>query len=336
MPLSVMARKNMEILGIGEEVGFEWQDREKRNTRFSIGGCSPLVVPTSSSFVLVSVAKKPTARSVTIQARVRLLCGRGNRALQLPKRWLINTILLLMFYAPAWAATLTLEGGQSRLTFDSAALLARPDATEVEISANDVYGHPRRYRAVPLAAVLSALPPPPGSELEAAATDGFAAQIPLALAMQAEPGSARAWLAIEPDDAPWALLPGKKVSAGPFYIVWERPAASRISSEYWPYQLATLRYVPAPSTRWPQIAVNASLATDHPARVGQAVFEATCLACPGMRGGGSSEVGPALTRPMTPTDYFQPSALRRYIRTPASVRTWPDEKMPGFGPERLT
>src|SRR4051812_9986976 len=146
MPLSVMARKNMEILGIGEEVGFEWQDREKRNTRFSIGGCSPLVVPTSSSFVLVSVAKKPTARSVTIQARVRLLCGRGNRALQLPKRWLINTILLLTFYAPAWAATLTLEGGQSRLTFDSAALLARPDATEVEISADDVYGHSRRSR----------------------------------------------------------------------------------------------------------------------------------------------------------------------------------------------
>ena len=61
---------------------------------------------------------------------MRLLCGRGNRALQLPKRWLINTILLLTFYAPVWAATLTLEDGQSRLTFDSAALLARPDATE--------------------------------------------------------------------------------------------------------------------------------------------------------------------------------------------------------------
>ena len=237
-------------------------------------------------FALFSVAKKPTARSVTIQARVRLLCGRGNRALQLPKRWLINTILLLTFYAPAWAATLTLEGGQSWLTFDSAALLARPDATEVEISANDVYGHPRRYRAVPLAAVLSALPPPPGSELEAAATDGFAAQIPLALAMQAEPGSARAWLAIEPVDAPGLSCPARRSARAHSISVWERPAASRISSEYWPYQLATLRYVPAPSTRWPQIAVNASLATDHPARVGQAVFEATCLACHRMNGGG--------------------------------------------------
>src|SRR3954470_8842497 len=45
--------------------------------------------------------------------------------------------LLNPSYAPAWAATLTLEDGQNRLTFDSAALLARPDATEVEISADD-------------------------------------------------------------------------------------------------------------------------------------------------------------------------------------------------------
>src|SRR4051812_28578906 len=112
---------------------------------FPSGPFGPSLSQPPPLFVLLSVAKKPTARSVT-QARVRLLCGRGNRALQLPKRWLINTILLLTFYAPVWAATLTLEDGQSRLTFDSAALLARPDATEVEISADDVYRHSRRSR----------------------------------------------------------------------------------------------------------------------------------------------------------------------------------------------
>src|SRR3954447_13694692 len=67
-----------------------------------------------------------------------------------------------------------------------------------------------------------------------------------------------------------------------------------------------------------------------------AVFEATCLACHRMNGGGSSKIGPDLNWPMNPTEYFQPSALRRYIRDPASVRTWPDEKMPGFGPDRLS
>src|SRR5918993_3826677 len=91
-------------------------------------------------------------------------------------------VFLLLHQAPAWAATLTLEEGSNRITYETAALLARPDATEIGIPADAAYQRARRYRAVPLAAVLSVLPAPPGSELEAVATDGFAAQIPLALA----------------------------------------------------------------------------------------------------------------------------------------------------------
>ena len=245
-------------------------------------------------------------------------------------------MLALLLPRPTWAAALTLEDGPNRIIYETASLLARPDSLEIDIPADGAYHSPRRYRAVPLAALLSALAAPPGSELEAAATDGFAAQIPLARALQTGTGSARAWLAIEPTDAPWPPLPGKQVSAGPFYIVWEHPEASRISSEYWAYQLSTLRYVPAPSARWPQIGVDPALPRDHPARAGQAMFEATCLACHRINGGGSAEMGPDLNRPMNPTEYFQMSALRRYLRDPASVRTWPEQKMPGFGPERLS
>ena len=237
------------------------------------------------------------------------------------------------------AATLTLEDGPNRVAFDTQALLARPDAAEVEVPADVSYrGGPRRYRAVPLAALLTALPapPPPGGALEAVATDGFVAQIPLALATQTAAGAARAWVAVEPADAPWPPLPGKPGSAGPFYLVWERPEASRVSSEYWPYQLAALRYAPAPAARWPQIAADPSLPPDHPARLGQEVFAATCLACHRMNGGGASEMGPDLNRPMNPTEYFQPAALRRYLRDPASVRSWPEQKMPGFAPEQLS
>lgn len=268
------------------------------------------------------------------------------RALQRPaRRWataLVSTAFLLSL-APgcggALAATLTLGDGPDRIAFDTESLLARPDAAEVEIPADVGYGGaPRRYRAVPLAALLAGLPGgprPPGGALEGAATDGFVAQIPLALAMQTGPGGARAWLAVEPAGAPWPPLPGKQASAGPFYVVWERPEASRISSEYWPYQLAALRHAPAPAARWPQIAVHPSLPAGHPARAGQEVFAATCLACHRMDGGGASEVGPDLNRPMNPTEYFRPAALRRYLRDPASVRTWPEQKMPGFAPEQL-
>ena len=47
-------------------------------------------------------------------------------------------------------------------------------------------------------------------------------------------------------------------------------------------------------------------------------------------------MGPDLNQPMSPVEYFQGPALRRYIRNPSSVRTWPDQKMPGFLPEQLS
>jgi mono/diheme cytochrome c family protein len=131
-------------------------------------------------------------------------------------------------------------------------------------------------------------------------------------------------------------LPGKQAGAGPFYVVWERPEAARISPEYWPYQLAALRIVEPPAVRWPQIAVEASLPADHPARRGQEVYGAICLACHRMNGGGSGEMGPDLNQPMNPTEYFQPAALRRYLRDPASLRSWPEQKMPGFGPDQIS
>ncbi|MBR0672644.1 cytochrome c [Roseomonas soli] len=265
--------------------------------------------------------------------RARAWCGRvaGPGVLLL--------VLAVLASVAARAANLTLEDGAGRITVETAALLARPDVTEIEIPADVGYGGtPRRYRAVPLAAVVALLPgaPPAGGVIEAQATDGFAAQMPLDLVLRAASGGARAWLAIEPQDAPWPPLPGKQASAGPFYVVWEHPEAARISPEYWPYQLAALRIVEPPAVRWPQIAVEASLPADHPARRGQEVYGAICLACHRINGGGSGEMGPDLNRPMNPTEYFQPAALRRFLRDPASLRTWPEQKMPGFGPEQIS
>ena len=73
--------------------------------------------------------------------------------------------------------------------------------------------------------------------------------------------------------------------------------------------------------------------TLHPARAGETMFVKHCIACHKIDGGGSSVLGPDLNKPMNPVEYFQPAALRRYLRDPASVRHWPDQKMPGFAPE---
>ncbi|MBU8538912.1 c-type cytochrome [Falsiroseomonas tokyonensis] len=245
--------------------------------------------------------------------------------------------LLLGLASAATAANLTLDDGTRRVELDTAALLARPDRAEVAIERDNAYRGPMRYQAVPLSALLQDFPATdPEATLEAAATDGFAAQIPLATARATGPGAARAWLAIEPPEAAWPSLPGKPVSAGPFYIVWERPALSGVSPEYWAYQVAALRYVASPARRWPQMVVDAALPADHPARLGQGVYTAVCLSCHRINGAGSADMGPDLNRPMSPVEYFQPQALRRYIRNPSSVRTWPDQKMPGFSVEQIS
>src|SRR3954466_14022922 len=103
--------------------------------------------------------------------------------------------------------------GQSR-QFGRDELLLRSDVADVAVSSDVAYGKPMTYRAVPLASLLVGLNPPPDSVIESVALDGFAAQLPLDLLTNSDPGKAVAWLAIEPGDMPWPPLPGKTVSAG--------------------------------------------------------------------------------------------------------------------------
>jgi hypothetical protein len=39
---------------------------------------------------------------------------------------------------------------------------------------------------------------------------------------------------------------------------------------------------------------------------------------------------------MNPVDYFQPGILKRLLRNPDSVRSWPERKMPAFSEEMLS
>ena len=48
-----------------------------------------------------------------------------------------------------------------------------------------------------------------------------------------------------------------------------------------------------------------------------------------------AEVGPDLGQPMNAVDYMTPQGLRALVRDPKSVRTWPQQRMPGFSAEEL-
>ena len=82
--------------------------------------------------------------------------------------------------------------------------------------------------------------------------------------------------------------------------------------------------------------MGADVPAGDPVRIGLDRFVALCMACHRFNGQGEGEQGPDLGRPMNPVDYLQPAALRKMIRNPASVRKWPDQKMPGFAEDTLS
>lgn len=247
---------------------------------------------------------------------------------------LLLTVCLLGQRAFAESA-LELATGDTPRSFTPQALLARPDAATIRVPRDIAYGKPMTFRAVPFSDLLDDTLPADGV-LETRAADGFAAQLPLDLVRRHAPAGAVAWLAIEDPAHPWPKLPGKAVSAGPFYLVWLGPKASSVRGEQWPYQIVRVTIESSPLARWPSLAVDAALPANDPARAGQHLFVTQCLACHRIDGAGSSHAGPDLNTPMNPVDYFQPAALRRYIRNPASVRDWPGRSMPAFPPDQLS
>ena len=229
--------------------------------------------------------------------------------------------------AMAASSVLVVTGGGVTRQFTADNLLAWHDAATVVVPHDPSYGRTMSYLAVPLSALLSALPPDGSDTIQARAIDGFVAELPRTLIG----GAAVPWLAVEDPAHPWPPLPGKTVSAGPFYLVWQDAERAGISTEQWPYALAALSAVPSPIQRWPPIAVAASVPMDAPARRGQAVFIANCLPCHQLDGGGEGTVGPDLLRPMPAIAYLTETGLRELIRNPAAVRSWPAQQMPPFG-----
>jgi mono/diheme cytochrome c family protein len=229
---------------------------------------------------------------------------------------------------PAAAAepVLAVTAGGTTKQFTSDELLARRDAATLTLSHDPAYDRSMSYRAVPLRALLSALPPDAADTTEARATDGFVSQLPRTLVE----GAAAPWVAIEDPAHPWPHLPGKTETAGPFYLIWQDPEGARVPPEQWPYALAALTAVASPVQRWPAIAVDASLPADAPARRGQAVFIINCLPCHRLGGNGEGTVGPDLLRPMPASAYLTEDGLHALIRNSAAVRSWPDQRMPAF------
>jgi mono/diheme cytochrome c family protein len=247
-------------------------------------------------------------------------------------------LLVILMALPALAAQvpLSLSLGADQRSLSAEELLKSPLAVDIEIPRDPNYGRAMRFRAVPLPALLAGAKIPADQVIEVVASDGFSAVLPLALMTTPPDDGGGPYLAIEPSDAPWPMLPGKTVSAGPYYIVWLKPEIAGVRSEQWVYEVVALRATDSPAKRWPALVVDATLAANDPARVGQDIFVTQCMVCHKLNRAGNSDIGPDLNLPMNPTEYFQPKALARYIRNPASVRKWNAMAMPAFNTDMLS
>jgi mono/diheme cytochrome c family protein len=230
---------------------------------------------------------------------------------------------------PVTNSTLIITNGPNDRRFTQDQLLQRPDATTISV-VGDIYHHAVTYRAVPLLAILGDSTDPRFDTIEAEARDGFVSQLPLSLIRGGANGGAVAYLAIEDPAHPWPHLPQQTDTAGQFYLIWEHPERSAVTREQWPYQLSRLTFVESPVHRWPQLAVPGAIAADDPARRGQDVFIVQCLPCHRLNGGGGSDAGPDLGRPMNATQYLTEAGIRAIVRNPKAVRTWPAQHMIGF------
>jgi mono/diheme cytochrome c family protein len=248
-------------------------------------------------------------------------------------RWFAALVLLAAALVPlacqVGAAELTLDLGDHTETLTTEQLLARPDAVTIEVPQDATYQRPMTYRAVPLRALLQGMALAPGEDLEVVARDGFVTALPTALVFPLAGGGAVPWLAVEPLDVPWPP-PAEGVATGPFYLVWLKPEASGVRREQWPFAVGVIRPAPPPEVRWPALAVGADIPAGSPIRAGQALFVTQCLVCHPLNGAGAAHVGPDLNQPHSPTEYFQPWALRAFLRDPGSVRRWSAMQMPGF------
>jgi mono/diheme cytochrome c family protein len=213
-------------------------------------------------------------------------------------------------------------------TYTSAALLALPEAVTITVPRDNAYRRAMTYRAVPVGALLRGVPA--DATVRFAAANGFAANLQAELLL-AGGESARAYVAIEPPDAPWPpLRTSDGATAGPFYLVWMNPEKSRIVPEQWPYQVIRMEEVAPLAKRYPMITPAPGLGADNPVNRGFNVFLSNCIVCHTMNLGGDASIGPDLNVPYNPTEYLRADALRRFIRDPQSQRVWPQARMPAF------
>jgi mono/diheme cytochrome c family protein len=226
---------------------------------------------------------------------------------------------------------LSIKVGDKERTWSRSELLAHPDIKSLTIMDGSAYEHRNRtYTAIPIVSLFDAFEIPEGRTIEYETTDGFSSSIRPSRLLNTSGQGSIAHLAVEDPAAPWSNFENRTYGPGPFYLVWERPDASDIGREEWPFKLTAFRDRLDIDERYPKLPPSAELSRDHPVRDGYRLFLKNCFPCHKINGEGQATFGPDLNHPMSPTEYLADGMIQKLVRDPQSVRTWTGGKMPPF------
>ena len=223
--------------------------------------------------------------------------------------------------------SITMAG--SKVEYKRSELLQRTDLESIEVAADASYpGRTMSYKAIRAAKLFAGLKIPSQAVIQFQCSDGFSAPLNKDRLLNDNPNASVAFIAIEPEAAPWPAVKPGGPSAGPFYLVWPQPKLSQIGPEEWPFQLTGFTIKENLRLLYPHIFPAASASAE--VQQGFALFTKNCFPCHTINREGSAEIGPDLNVPWSPTEYFNRRSLRRVIRNPQDLRYYPKSRMSPF------
>ncbi|MDB4971697.1 MAG: Cytochrome c family protein [Myxococcaceae bacterium] len=192
------------------------------------------------------------------------------------------------------------------------------DSAEVVTTFDPFYEKQKRFRALPMAALLERAYGESAQSLKTKAfvlraQDGYKVPIAGSLLLASD-----AYLAIDDADVPgFAPIGPGKVSPAPAYLIWKLTGDQDLEKRPRPWQLVAFDMVDL-ETQYKHTRPDGEPA-DGPAMLGFQLFQKRCGNCHAINQEGG-RVGPDLNVPQSIVEYRPEAQIRAYIQNPTTFR----------------